>query len=617
MSYNKRVWANGDLITKEKINHMEDGIYDAHDKINAIDNELSSQIKDIANSRDSEKINVLCPPNGMMPLKRFNKIDEVTIDDGIYNLDKLKIIINYCENNYNNSIIYFPQGIYPLIPTIKINKALRIIGESGHAQHLGGDSGLSFNGTMLYDVSDIENSDLFMQVGTFVDIDKPSKNRVWGFSMEGIRIQGNSQKHDVINLIKTGWDSIIRNVFIAKFKGCGIKAYCCYDTNLDGVTIADCGSDIDGVKYSLELDSGQNDCTNAWHFDSLHLEGSRYLMKLNKCRHITFVNSKFEQNEATCNNDNTNAPIYLSQDVGEISFIGSMFIPISIDHWRTKINDVSFIPPHFILLENIRHNSFTAITSSHFASPDAKGSKLIKSNNGCAIISNNILSTCSGSVYGIELIGEKNELVNNKICCIREGDINLPIYIENALCKENYITNNINSIDTINEEYAISVRNNTYSKIIDNRTNEFKYYTKILKINASDDNAKVQIKRNLDVFYLNDSSLANLGITDLTNITLDMSKINSNYICIQTCSSDLCIKGIENAVIGEEITLFCNTYNINVKLSDDGSSPNKILLNNSSTDSPRTLTLRGNDMVLLKHIGFMWREISRCVFNNS
>ena len=49
MSYNKRVWANGDLITKEKINHIENGIYEAHDKINAIDNELSSQIKDIAN----------------------------------------------------------------------------------------------------------------------------------------------------------------------------------------------------------------------------------------------------------------------------------------------------------------------------------------------------------------------------------------------------------------------------------------------------------------------------------------------------------------------------------------------------------------------------------------
>ena len=38
MSYNKRPWANGDLITKERMNNIENGIYDAHDKINTINN---------------------------------------------------------------------------------------------------------------------------------------------------------------------------------------------------------------------------------------------------------------------------------------------------------------------------------------------------------------------------------------------------------------------------------------------------------------------------------------------------------------------------------------------------------------------------------------------------
>lgn len=36
MSYNKRPWANGDLITKERMNNIEDGIFDAHDNINVI-----------------------------------------------------------------------------------------------------------------------------------------------------------------------------------------------------------------------------------------------------------------------------------------------------------------------------------------------------------------------------------------------------------------------------------------------------------------------------------------------------------------------------------------------------------------------------------------------------
>lgn len=47
MSYNKRPWANGDLITKERMNNIENGIYDAHDKIEGAINELSSQIKNI------------------------------------------------------------------------------------------------------------------------------------------------------------------------------------------------------------------------------------------------------------------------------------------------------------------------------------------------------------------------------------------------------------------------------------------------------------------------------------------------------------------------------------------------------------------------------------------
>lgn len=46
MSYNKRIWANGDLITKERMNNIEDGIYNAHDKINAINNKVEENRTD-------------------------------------------------------------------------------------------------------------------------------------------------------------------------------------------------------------------------------------------------------------------------------------------------------------------------------------------------------------------------------------------------------------------------------------------------------------------------------------------------------------------------------------------------------------------------------------------
>ena len=40
MSYNKKIWANGDLITKEGMNNIEYGIYDAHEEINTLKNKV-------------------------------------------------------------------------------------------------------------------------------------------------------------------------------------------------------------------------------------------------------------------------------------------------------------------------------------------------------------------------------------------------------------------------------------------------------------------------------------------------------------------------------------------------------------------------------------------------
>lgn len=42
MSYNKNAWKTGDIITKEKLNNMENGIYEAHDEIETLKNNTSS-----------------------------------------------------------------------------------------------------------------------------------------------------------------------------------------------------------------------------------------------------------------------------------------------------------------------------------------------------------------------------------------------------------------------------------------------------------------------------------------------------------------------------------------------------------------------------------------------
>ena len=42
MAYNKKTWANGDLITKESMNNIENGIYNAHDEIETLKNNTSN-----------------------------------------------------------------------------------------------------------------------------------------------------------------------------------------------------------------------------------------------------------------------------------------------------------------------------------------------------------------------------------------------------------------------------------------------------------------------------------------------------------------------------------------------------------------------------------------------
>ena len=100
MAYNKRVWANGDLITKEKINHMEDGIYDAHDKINAIDNEVKKNTDDTNTARqDISDIKLQIGTEELTTTSKKIKdaINELSsqIKDNINNINK-KLNISDC-----------------------------------------------------------------------------------------------------------------------------------------------------------------------------------------------------------------------------------------------------------------------------------------------------------------------------------------------------------------------------------------------------------------------------------------------------------------------------------------------------------------------------------------
>ena len=123
MAYNKKTWANGDLITKESMNNIENGIYKAHDEIETLKNntstggsnnasdisitdtgnyftnsdvegalqEVGSQIKDIANNM--ENINPDLAQNDLF-LKLLDKLG-LTLNDlkeKTYNLPRLNLV---------------------------------------------------------------------------------------------------------------------------------------------------------------------------------------------------------------------------------------------------------------------------------------------------------------------------------------------------------------------------------------------------------------------------------------------------------------------------------------------------------------------------------------------
>ena len=131
MSYNKKIWANGDLITKEGMNNIEYGIYDAHDKINAINNKVeenttdtNTAIQDISDIKlqigteelttTSKKIKGAINELDSQIKEKASKTDINLEDyDGLNKTEKLKNLINDVNLNYKtkNIKIKIPFGI--------------------------------------------------------------------------------------------------------------------------------------------------------------------------------------------------------------------------------------------------------------------------------------------------------------------------------------------------------------------------------------------------------------------------------------------------------------------------------------------------------------------------
>ena len=96
MSYNKRIWANGDLITKERMNNIENGIYDAHDKINVINNKVEENTTDTNTAR--QDISDIKLQIGTEELTTTSKKIKGAIN-------ALSLQINNLQNQINNLVL--------------------------------------------------------------------------------------------------------------------------------------------------------------------------------------------------------------------------------------------------------------------------------------------------------------------------------------------------------------------------------------------------------------------------------------------------------------------------------------------------------------------------------
>ena len=104
MSYNKKTWANGDLITKESMNNIENGIYSAHDELEKANRKIEENTTDSNTSKQD-----------ISDIKTEIGTEELTT-----NAKNIKAAIN--EHDSQIRILMFP---YKSADMLKENNAFR------------------------------------------------------------------------------------------------------------------------------------------------------------------------------------------------------------------------------------------------------------------------------------------------------------------------------------------------------------------------------------------------------------------------------------------------------------------------------------------------------------
>ena len=531
--------------------------------------EINSHLDTITEHLNSVEINVLYPPEELEPLiPNDERVETATV-----NTQRLNNILNYYSNNLVT--LYFPKNVYSFIPTIRVKKNIRFKGDSTR------------NGTIFKDVSEVTNlNPLILFLMSDNELTDSNANRIWGGEIKNIHFIGNKQNHDCIQMIKTGWEGNIDNIFIEKFGGRAIFLQDVYDTVWNRVTIFECGGLItDKPYYALELNQKGN-TTNAQHFNNLHIEKCRYILDIQGARHCYFVNSKFEQDSA--NNDGVNPVHRFGVNAREIGFNSCMFVGNHVNEYTNGV-------PYYI--EGSKPTSSGGITtysSCDFATGEVYGLKMLNTNGRVFKLDNCSVAHLSGNKDSIKL-KDKSSITNSTFICRTLADGTCQsISVGNAIFKDNDLQSSGNKpsattsvLTTIDNNFTIE--NNYYSLQFDYKLDNTSKYLGL-------------VSRRKDTIPTFSQGVITSGKLDIGQNFYSLIKLNPTTNVDLTHITNYCN-------IGEEFIIYNTspTYKITLKNEYGGFSANTGQIR---TKTQTDLILNGDEYAVLKWTGNLWFVIN-------
>lgn len=236
--YNKKEWQHRDLITKEALNNIENGISELDDKVSKLENDLTVNVKN------------------------FGAIGNGTSDDTIF----IQNAINYAKQN-GKSEVFFPAGEYNISNTITVPEEITI--------NLSG--GFNTDGKHNWQTND--NTAVVYIVDDVIGFELKSKSNILGGVISTIKYPNYSSS--CIRVCYNGDDSVlwvsIKTSLRGRAKydnthGTAIEVYT--DNNGGGHLfnlLIDCN--IEAFDIGVHTHKNVNGTGNAW-FSNLMIDGN-------------------------------------------------------------------------------------------------------------------------------------------------------------------------------------------------------------------------------------------------------------------------------------------------------------------------------------------------------